>query len=635
MQTPSLLSTATALLKEYWGHEEFRPEQISPILSLCEGNDTVAILPTGSGKSICFQVPGLLRGGVCLVVSPLIALMSDQVSALIKRGVPAAYISSDSKKNDVDRILNNALFGGLKFLYVAPERLKNPVFLARIERIDVRTVAVDEAHCISQWGHDFRPAYREIKAIRPFCPKAVWGAYTATATTDVSNDIAAQLSMKKVALHRAPIRRGNLMFGVHTRGDSERMLLESASRMKGSGLVYCGTRNEASLVADRLKRLGSVAEAYHAGLTSAERHSRQKRWMEGVTQILTCTSAFGMGIDKDNVRWVFHAHIPANMESYLQEAGRAGRDGQPSTCMIFPSLNSTENAERNLRESFPPISFVQSVYQGLANHGSVSIGDCPKEPTLFDSEAWIKQHRANRRETESSLRLLQKEGLIAYQASDVSDDEILRITSSLNNGLSSIAHHTNAYTLGNWLVRQVNNHDSKLRIAPATFIKATGLSAQELNLALNELNSWGWIERTKRTAAMTILWTTARIKSESVVIAKENLESQRLVAQAKWEQMSEYLKSKMCKALAIERYFDDLHPDPCAVCDTCRASNVSDSLETLGTIPVEGIPITEWLWKFPLITHQRKLIDLHRNRKAEFIHILGDVILPGSAPTFS
>ena len=628
MHSSPQLSLAVKLLKEHWGHDTFRSEQTAPIMSLCSGQDTLAIMSTGAGKSICFQIPGLIRGGLCLVISPLIALMSDQVNALKQKGISADFISSNSDSKDIDRIMNNAVFGGLKFLYVAPERLKHPVFLARIERMDIRTIAIDEAHCISQWGHDFRPAFREIMALRSLCPNAVWGAYTATATALVAADIASQLSMQSASVYRAPMRRPNLMFGVYSLGDAERMVLESARRMRGSGLVYSGTRYTAEKIALRLVQFGVEAEAYHAGLTSRERENRQARWMNGKTQVLACTSAFGMGIDKGDVRWVFHAHVPTDMESYLQEAGRAGRDGKPSTCVIFPSARAIEVAQKNIEEMFPPLLFIQSVYQGLANQGSVAIGDCPEKPTVFEPESWLKQHQTSRKLLESSLRLLQKEGLLEWKEQTASDDVSLVMSTSLKNGLNSLDRSIPVSILGDWLVRHAGESKRLHRIPITQLTRSTSLSESQITSALNQLDAWGWIERIQLNSALTILWKTARIRSETLTISKSLLETRREVTHAKWQVMKQYLEVQTCKALEIEKYFAGKELTLCGVCDHCRTSIRSNSRSIVAAIPRAGVSITAWLWTFPLIEHQSKLNALRALREDGTVTIQGDSIFP-------
>jgi len=631
MHSSSFLTQASSLLKDHWGHSEFRPDQTGPILSLCAGKDTLAIMSTGAGKSICFQVPGLIRGGVCLVISPLIALMRDQVASLKSKGIAADFISSDSNSGDIDRISNNAVFGGLKFLYVAPERLKSPVFLARIERMDVRTIAVDEAHCISQWGHDFRPAYREILAIRPVCPKAVWGAFTATATVDVSRDISEQLSLNSAALFRTPIRRSNLMFAVYNLGDSERMLLECARRMRGTGLVYSGTRQASIQLSERLVHVGVKAEAYHAGLPSGERQNRQKRWMEGKTQVLTCTSAFGMGIDKADVRWVFHANIPSDMESYVQEAGRAGRDGLPSTCAIFPSSEAIRNAKKSLELQFPPLDFIQAVYQGLANQGFVAIGDCPTENTPFHLGQWCTQQKASQRLTESSLRILQKEGLIAWQKNTPSDDVRLTINTALQRGLNTIDTTVPSSILGQWLVRHVKESLQESRWPLALIMRSTSLSESEIRSALHQFDQWGWIELVKPSFIASISWKTARIRAESLTIAKELLENRKRVSQVKWKTMEQYLTPQDCRAATIERYFGEEDVVPCGMCDDCRASAASFLQGVVELIPEKGLRISEWLWHYPLIDHNLKMKELTLLREAGEILLKGDHVFPAKS----
>ena len=342
---------------------------------LSEGRHVVALLPTGGGKSLCFQLPALVRGGLCLVVTPLIALMEDQCEDLRRRGIRAeAWVG-----NNGDRVLDNVRFGHTQFLYLSPERLRHPMFLARHTFWNVTTVVIDEAHCISQWGHDFRPAFKEFARMQEMFPNAVWGAFTATATLEVLEDVAQQMPGEP-RLHRSPMRRSNLSFDVSNWGDKHATLIHDALEQQGQGLVYVQTRHDSERWSQRLQDAGMAVASYHAGLPEAEKRKRQRRWRSGELQALTCTSAFGMGIDAPHVRWVFHAGPPPNLESYIQESGRAGRDGQPSRCVLYAETKDFEELTAHIERQFPDNQAVQKAYQWVANVSYAAVGECPESP---------------------------------------------------------------------------------------------------------------------------------------------------------------------------------------------------------------------------------------------------------------
>jgi ATP-dependent DNA helicase RecQ len=375
-------STINYTLKKIWGFDKLRKFQTAPVSALTSGTDVIALLPTGGGKSLCFQLPALVRGGLCIVISPLIALMEDQTNQLKLLGARAASLTGDRK--NIDRILNNASVGALDFLYLSPERLKDPLFIAQAPLLDVKTIAIDEAHCISQWGHDFRPEFRNINVLKSYYPTAVLGAYTATATNEVLADIATQLKIDTGCIHTTSMRRQNLEFEVSTWGDTEEEILLLALKLKGSGLVYVKTRNDADRWATRLSSVGLSATSFHAGLEKSVKQKRQRDWISGKMPIMACTSAFGMGIDKADVRWILHVGAPANLESYVQEAGRAGRDGNPSRCILFQGARDLKKSEARNKEMFPSLKTIQNIYQSLANQGKVAIGDTPIDPTNID-----------------------------------------------------------------------------------------------------------------------------------------------------------------------------------------------------------------------------------------------------------
>ncbi|MEY3432135.1 MAG: hypothetical protein RL131_71, partial [Bacteroidota bacterium] len=358
--------TPLELLKKYWGHSSFRPAQEEIIESVLNGNDVLAILPTGGGKSVCFQIPALANPGTCLVVSPLIALMEDQVQRLQSMQIPSAMIAAGMSAKDLDQVLDQCEQGRLKFLYVSPERLENRVFQESLVALPIRMLAVDEAHCISQWGYDFRPSYLQIAKIKSFFPKIPVVALTASATQLVQEDILEKLAIPQAKLFMTSFERKNLFYGAEKCDHKTHKISTLFSSNPGSGIVYCRTRKRTVEINEALSLQGITSDYYHAGLDQETRKSKQKAWIDGQIRVMVCTNAFGMGIDKADVRMVVHADMPDCLENYYQEAGRAGRDGNPSQAHLLFSTSEIEQLKTLPDVKFPSLTTIRKVYQALA-----------------------------------------------------------------------------------------------------------------------------------------------------------------------------------------------------------------------------------------------------------------------------
>jgi ATP-dependent DNA helicase RecQ len=368
------MSTALQILEKYWGHNQFRPLQGGIIDAVVSDKDVLALLPTGGGKSICFQVPALLKDGMCLVISPLIALMQDQVSNLQEKGVEAAVIHSGMSFMAVKETLQACTSGAYKFLYLSPERIESNLFKEYLPALDISLIAVDEAHCIAQWGYDFRPPYLRIAALRNELPGVPVIALTASATKEVEADIIEKLSFKAYAIFRQPYIRPALSYSYFEVDNKINKTLEIINNVKGAGIVYCNTRKQTKDISELLQLQKVSADFYHAGLSADERQKKQKKWMVGETRIMVCTSAFGMGIDKDDVRTVIHYEIPDCLENYYQEAGRAGRDGKKAYAVLLATKADITKA-RNLHETrFPAIDTIKNIYQSIANYLQLPVG---------------------------------------------------------------------------------------------------------------------------------------------------------------------------------------------------------------------------------------------------------------------
>jgi len=412
-----LEKTPAEILKKYWGYDAFRPMQEDIIWSILEGNDTLALLPTGGGKSICFQVPALLQDGICIVVSPLISLMKDQVDNLQKRSIAAKAIYSGMSYRQIDELLDNCIYGRTKLLYLSPERLKSELAIERISKMNVNLIAVDEAHCISQWGYDFRPSYLEINEIRKLHPEVPVVALTATATTDVVDDIQEKLEFKKGKIFQNSFKRENLAYVVRKEENKEEKLLDILNKVPGTSVVYVRNRRKTKDIANFLRRNNIAADFYHGGLDGESRSKKQSNWIDGKTRAIVATNAFGMGIDKPDVRSVVHLDLPDNLEAYFQEAGRGGRDGKKSFAALLFSDADKKKLFKHFEASFPELKEIKRVYQALGSYLQLAVGGGLGRSYDFDLVSFCSNFKLDILTSLNSLRHLEKMGWISMTES--------------------------------------------------------------------------------------------------------------------------------------------------------------------------------------------------------------------------
>ncbi|MBQ4127210.1 MAG: ATP-dependent DNA helicase RecQ, partial [Alistipes sp.] len=401
------------VLAKYWGYNDFRPGQDAIIGSVIAGCDTLALMPTGGGKSLTYQVPTMIREGLCIVITPLIALMKDQVDRLRKMGIPATAIHSGMSYTQIDIALDNCVYGDMKFLYVAPERLATEAFRLRVQRMKVSLLAVDEAHCISQWGYDFRPAYLRIAELRRLIPKTPILALTASATKLVADDIMNQLGFERPNILRSSFSRPNLSYSVRYTDDKNEQLLRVIRNVEGSGIIYLNTRTGCEQLVDILQKQGITASYYHAGLPHAERDIRQEEWTTGKVRIMVATNAFGMGIDKADVRFVVHYSMCDSLENYYQEAGRAGRDGKRSYALLLAASDDNQKISKRFEAEFPPLEEIKSIYEKICNYLQVAIGDGLYSSMVFNMQDFCQREHLFAGKVRSALKLLQQNGYMS------------------------------------------------------------------------------------------------------------------------------------------------------------------------------------------------------------------------------
>lgn len=568
-------------LKQYWGYTAFRPPQEDIVRAVLDGKDVVALLPTGAGKSLCFQMPTMVRAGTCIVVSPLIALMKDQVLQLKSRGIAAEAIFSGMAVRDVDRILDNCVYGAVKFLYVSPERLKTDILRVRVQKMVVSLLAIDEAHCISAWGYDFRPSYAEIAAFREILPTAVNAiALTATATPEVEADICQKLALRKSQTFRTSFRRDNLAYRVLQVEGKAQQLLQILRRSSGSAIVYVRTRRRASATAHFLAARGMQATFYHAGLSAQERDLRQKAWTDSDVRVMVATNAFGMGIDKANVRLVIHVDLPLTLEAYYQETGRAGRDGKRACAIALYDMQDLADLRDTVAKSLVSADFLKKVYQCLANYYEVAVGSHAGVTYPLQVEAFAERYRMGLSQAYRGLQHLERFGLIQLvdnqeQSSTVhlmvSPKEIYRI--QVANTQYNICIKTLLRLYGGELFTDA------LPISEKNMAAHVGVKERDMVQTLKYLDGIGTLRYTPGQQSMQVVFLTPRCPAAHIPIDHKQLKSRAKLATQKAEQVIAYITHRhRCRMQLLVEYFGEVSYKKCQDCDICAAQQNTHAL---------------------------------------------------------
>ncbi len=567
------MSEAIQILKKYWGYDSFRPQQEEIIQSVLDGKDTFALLPTGGGKSVCFQVPGLALEGVCLVVSPLIALMEDQVNQLTSRGIKAASIHSGLHKTEVERILENCTHGLYQFLYVSPERLKTEKFLARLERMPIQLVAIDEAHCISQWGHDFRPAYLEIANIREILTDVPFIALTATATEKVKADIVEFLGLKSPLIFTKSFARNNIRFIVRKVTNKNEKLLEICSKIEGSAIVYADTRKHTRDYAELLKQYGISADYYHAGLSAMQKTQRQSDWIKGKTRVICATNAFGMGIDKADVRLVIHPYIPSEPEGFYQEAGRAGRDGKTSLSVLLYNESDIENLHRFLDLKYPETATVKRIYSLLFQDQKIAYGSGQDFTTHFDLSAFTVKHGININTAHYSLKILEKAGLIALQNYGREQSRLMFRIDHTAVYKFQVAN-PNLDALLTIIIRSYGGtFEHMVAIDEMTIARRLNISVELVHKYLENLKQREVIFYEPKTNLPLLTFLKGRVQETYLTIPKDITEGRKKEDQHCIESMISYAHRMRCRMKMLLEYFGEKDAENCGKCDVCSSLN--------------------------------------------------------------
>lgn len=562
------------ILVKYWGYSSFRPSQEDIIRSVMDGKDTLALLPTGGGKSICYQIPGLAMEGLCLVVSPLIALMKDQVENLKSRGIKAAAIHSGMHRREIEVALNNSIFGDLKFLYVSPERLASEAFRQNLQRMNINLLAVDEAHCISQWGYDFRPPYLNIAEIRPFIKNAPLLALTATATPEVIDDIQEKLEFKEKHVLQKSFERKNLSYVVFREEDKGGRLLKIVGNVKGSGIVYCRNRRKCREVSEFLNKNGVKSTFYHAGLEQRIREYRQDEWMKDKKPVMVATNAFGMGIDKAGVRFVVHYDLTDSLEAYFQEAGRAGRDGKRAYAVQLFEEADIRNAKQNLSVSFPEPEVIRSIYTALGNYYQIPVGSGKDQQFNFDLQDFSTRYRMNTATVFSALKILEKEGYVLLGSELESPSKIMFKID--HNQLYTFQVENPAYDpFIKLLLRSYGGLFSEFtRINEKELAKRVNSTDDKIKAALNNMQKMGLIIYVPATSTPQLLMISDRVGTRSLSLSDKNYGARKKAALKRMQSVLDYIQAtKHCRSQLLLNYFGETNVQRCGLCDVCLDRN--------------------------------------------------------------
>lgn len=561
-----------AILKQYWGYPSFRPLQEDIVDSVMAGKDTLALLPTGGGKSICFQVPAMAMDGLCLVITPLIALMKDQVAHLVEKGIPAAAIYSGMHPDELELAYNQAAYGRLKFLYVSPERLQTNQFIEALRRMKVCLLAVDESHCISQWGYDFRPPYLKIADIRPYMPKTPVLALTATATAKVVDDIQARLGFKEKNVFQSSFERKNVTYNVYREADKYGVLRRKLEAMtKGSAIVYVRNRKRTQVIADWLNSVGISATFYHAGLDAKTRDQRQDLWMKGKVRVIAATNAFGMGIDKPDVRLVIHMDLPDSIEAYFQEAGRAGRDLKPSEAFLLVSPADVKKLQENLTQSFPELDRIKLIYNALGNYFNIPVGAGENVSYPFVIADFTNRYGFNIVEVFHTLKILEKEGFLVL--SDSFDEPSKVMVKASRDDIYGFQVNNPKYSeLIKCMLRSLPGVMTDfVRINEETLAKKTGLTADKVVEQLKKLEEYNFLSYAPRNDKPQILFLSEFVDTRHFNLSKENYYDRKKDAESRVKAVIDFVNNdEECRSVQLLRYFNEATDKACGRCDVCQ-----------------------------------------------------------------
>ncbi len=612
------MNSPLQIIRQYWDYSEFKPLQEEIIESVLQGNDTVALLPTGGGKSLCFQVPALAQEGICVVISPLVALMNDQVTSLKNRGIKAMAITGGIPFTELTTLLDNANYGNYKFLYLSPERLQQELVQNAIKRMNVNLIAVDEAHCISQWGNDFRPAYKNVHILKELHPGIPTIALTATATPEVLLDTIEQLKLYQHQLFQSSFVRHNLSYQVKKENDKIFRIEQLLKDNEGSAIVYVRSRKNAEEVSKHIDNLGISSTFFHGGITTEEKKIRLESWMEGQISTVVATNAFGMGIDHDNVRFVIHIQLPESLESYFQEAGRAGRDGAMATAIILYNEDDIRIVKKQFVDSLPTTSDIKKLYRTLHNYFQISYGEGEFTNHSFNFTEFCHIYHLNTLITYNGLNALDRLGVIEL-SKEFGRRSILKFLVSSPALLLAFEKNVSFSVVGKTILRMYGGiYESANVINLKLVARKMGMGIDKIVSILKEMEQQNLVELKLHETDASITFLVPREDEKTINPLRREIEGLRKKKKAQVAAVLAYVENtSQCKQLELVHYFGEKNTDPCGVCSVCMAKNNSEVRKPVAVISEK---ILELLQEHP--SDSRSIIEKLNFAESEVIEVL-------------
>ena len=565
----------TSILKQFWGYDDFRGSQKQIISTVLSGQDVLALMPTGGGKSICYQVSALAKDGICIVVSPLVALIQDQVSQLKKRGIKAIALTGGIPPNDLNDLLDNCVYGNYKFLYLSPERLQQSIVQERIQQMNINLIAIDEAHCISQWGNDFRPAYLECSILKELVPGPPMIALTATATPRVVADIVENLELENVEIFKDSFSRSNINFKVKRSEDKLYQLKKYMEKISGSSIVYVRSRKMSISLANFLIKNGISASFFHGGIPKSDKEEKLNLWLSGKVRVMVATNAFGMGVDKPDVRLVIHYQIPDSLESYFQEAGRAGRDGEPSTAIIITSNEDEDKAKQQFLSTLPDVAFVKQVYSKLNNYFQISYGELVSDSLSFKFNEFCKRYEFNPNMTFNAIRILDQNSVLSL-AENFKEKTTLQFVASKNEIFNYLDKNRKTAPIIQTILRTyggITEYETKIDLYMLS--RKTDVNEGRLKKILQQLADDRIAEYVNNTSDLEITFLVPREDDHTINLFAKKIKDFNQVKQNNMTAMLGYVSNKkLCRSIYLLSYFGEKTAEKCGTCDICTKKKV-------------------------------------------------------------
>ena len=602
------MSKALEILEKYWKHDSFRHPQEEIINSVLQGKDTFALMPTGGGKSICFQVPAMMQEGICLVISPLIALMKDQVQNLQNKGIKAIALTGGIHQDEIINLLDNCQFGNYKFLYLSPERLQSDWILERIKNLPVNLIAIDEAHCVSQWGHDFRPAYLKIVQLKEFFPKVPFLALTASATLRVKEDIITQLKLENPNIFSKSFYRDNIAYMVFETEDKLHLLQQILAKNPQPSIIYVTNRKSCSETVHQLESLGFSATFYHGGLTSKDKEKQMKLWMEEKVQVMVATNAFGMGIDKANVKTIVHLHLPQNLENYYQETGRAGRNGEKAFAVLLNNPSDILHAESQFLSVLPDKAFLNLVFSKLCSYFQIAYGEGIDEQFSFSLNQFCSKYNFPMLKTYNALQFLDRQGVINL-SQEFSEKISIQFLIESREVIRYMSLNPNDEEIMLTILRTYPGvYDLQTAFNPTLIAKKSNSNEKAVIALLDKLKEKNIIDLIAKNNDATITFNEVREDERTINRVSKHLQAQNKLKTEQLQAVLYYSKEqKTCKNKLLMRYFGENLKNDCGICSYCISKNKKkQSPESVSEKIIELLKIQDFdsrdiqkLTKFP------------------------------------